>query len=930
MPNFPSYSGELPEKLHPLNPRHYLLLAYWVFFRPTALQRYFYQASPELYQLTGWQKFYRSWRYPAYRQLYLMLPAASLLLAALAGLGLFLCFLITVQGNTARVTAITCTPQVCVTAASDRALKVKLPSADATLKVWDWHQGKELRVLKGHKASITTVAMTSDNQRVISGGRDRHLKIWDLSQGKQLYNLKGHQSWINQVALTPDNQQAVSASADGTLRVWDLGTGKELHLLTGHTGAVLAVAIAPDGKQAVSAGADGTLRIWDLQRGKELHLLKGHNGWVTAVAITPDGKQVVSAGNDSTLRVWDLSQGKELHLLSGHTGSVTSVAISPDGKQIVSAATDNTLRIWDLEQGKELHVLKGHNGWVTAMAITPDGKQVVSASSDYTLRVWDLEQGQEIKVFKNYDTWVTALAITPDSQQVVSGAFDRYPKMWSLASGKEMPFQAAIASGLTLRLALQAIAILTAFNGLILTAIALAINAAVFGLASSIISSLGFGLIGGLIFSLGVVIGDRLSVEPFLAAAYGMENLSLICTVVFGVSFGLVAQTAFGLVSRKALGAIAATIFLLTISAATAIIVASEITRNAISLQGRVFPALDTAIAVGVSFNLLVILGAFRLPLYPGQLAIAFSRRLSAWHPINWDELLVFPLPRTNSLWRAIRQRGSEAEMLRLLAQIASNPFQRSQIHPALFQWLHQSVNPVRSLYFLLTCPDLDQYNIAPISPRDWQNFPTSRQVLLAAITNQKVNYYHDSLNQIAENILWQLGFWQRQQQPTALTHFATVLYQLLYLQPTNPQNLLLGENQAIYINLEEYPEGQEISRSFATFTAFLSYNNIAAFRGVQYAVLELPTPENAIRPKVIIAINRLTQIAATVAAPEFSSQFQQLAILVRAMSDLAVLDEYITQQVAPPEQTILQQIIRQWQQLIHQAAAQIVREQPS
>ena len=96
MPNFSSYSDKLPEKLHPLNPRHYLLLAYWVFFRPTALQRYFYQASHELYQLTGWRKFYRSWRYPAYRQLYLMLPAASLLLA---GLGIFLYFLSTVQIN---------------------------------------------------------------------------------------------------------------------------------------------------------------------------------------------------------------------------------------------------------------------------------------------------------------------------------------------------------------------------------------------------------------------------------------------------------------------------------------------------------------------------------------------------------------------------------------------------------------------------------------------------------------------------------------------------------------------------------------------------------------------------------------------------------------------------------------------------------------
>lgn len=33
-PAFPVYRGELPARLNPLNPRHYLLLAYWIFCRP--------------------------------------------------------------------------------------------------------------------------------------------------------------------------------------------------------------------------------------------------------------------------------------------------------------------------------------------------------------------------------------------------------------------------------------------------------------------------------------------------------------------------------------------------------------------------------------------------------------------------------------------------------------------------------------------------------------------------------------------------------------------------------------------------------------------------------------------------------------------------------------------------------------------------------
>ena len=50
MPTFPTYDGELPSCLNPWNPRHYLLVLYWVFFRPTALKCYLYRSNPEIYR----------------------------------------------------------------------------------------------------------------------------------------------------------------------------------------------------------------------------------------------------------------------------------------------------------------------------------------------------------------------------------------------------------------------------------------------------------------------------------------------------------------------------------------------------------------------------------------------------------------------------------------------------------------------------------------------------------------------------------------------------------------------------------------------------------------------------------------------------------------------------------------------------------------
>ena len=87
MPTFPEYHGELPDCLKLTSPRHYLLLAYWVFFRPTALKCYLYRANPEAYRSgeTGLRNVRRSFATPAWRNAWLMTPVIALLLSFAIG-----------------------------------------------------------------------------------------------------------------------------------------------------------------------------------------------------------------------------------------------------------------------------------------------------------------------------------------------------------------------------------------------------------------------------------------------------------------------------------------------------------------------------------------------------------------------------------------------------------------------------------------------------------------------------------------------------------------------------------------------------------------------------------------------------------------------------------------------------------------------------
>ena len=69
-----------------------------------------------------------------------------------------------------------------------------------------------LRTFIGHIDEVTAVAIASDNLHLLSGSADRTLRIWDVEQGKQIAVLHGHTGRISSLTLTQDGHRAISGS----------------------------------------------------------------------------------------------------------------------------------------------------------------------------------------------------------------------------------------------------------------------------------------------------------------------------------------------------------------------------------------------------------------------------------------------------------------------------------------------------------------------------------------------------------------------------------------------------------------------------------------------------------------------------------------------------------------------------------------------
>ncbi len=936
MPTFPSYSGEMPKVLNPLNPRHYLLLAYWIFFRPTAMNSYFYQAAPNLHPQVGFGKLWRTWGVQAYRRLYLMFGATLVLLTIWLGLIASFYNLATDQGHTASVnvvTPISSTQFISASTASD--------FSPSTIKIWDLPTGAVIHTLTVGNRGINAIAVSPDRSRIVSGGSNGKLILWDLKSGKQLKTLEGHRRWITDLVILEDGQRAISAAADKTLKIWQLDSGKALFTLEGHSNSVNDIALTEDQKQVISASEDRTLKVWDISSGKEVKTLSGHQTGVKKVVTLP-GNQALTGSVDGILKVWDLASGSELRTLTGHTDSIQDIALTPDGKWAISGSADRTLKVWDWQTGKLLHTLTGHQGWVNSVAVTPD-LRAISASSDHTLKVWNLPQGTELSTLKGHTEWVRTVELTPDGQRAISGSGDARPKVWDWQAGQEIPLKSAEKTIKLARIGFYVAMIFAIATGLFLIALILAIAVMAFGIAGSIFSILVLALGSTIVFTWMFVAADTVAVNPSFREVFGAIALRPEwINAVFAISLGLLFNVAFNLTGRKAIAPVSSIALVLIVGIAIGALQATILGNSQSITRIRLDSGIKTAITVGLRFNLLVLIGAVRAIFYPIELAWSgyssvqsVSQGVSQGgkaHPVEWDELQIFPLWGTQKyLYRRLQQDPISG--LRLIAEVASNPFQRVFAIQALHKFLHEERNnlqnhrPLHLIYAILTDPELKAFVSTPSSQQDWRILPSRQQLLLGELDQRWVDCSSDWSDRLISRIVWLklrvLTWFWRDRRSTPLTQFAGMLYELL----DESETFSLNDYEKIYARLIDYPGGTEIAVSFQAMATCLEVEELADMAEVVKASEPLRNiaPEDTIRPAVIQALIRLADLATISIDQPTKDAVQKLSAIAHAMIRLQELDtELIAQTNIPqPEKIILKKIIARWSPLLTQATSQ-------
>jgi WD40 repeat protein len=95
-----------------------------------------------------------------------------------------------------------------------------IADTSGTLRIWNVRSSREEFSVPAQRDRISALALTSDGRRVFTGAESGEIRVFQRPTGREVIVLKGHAAEVSSIALNLDESSLVSASTDGVVKTW--------------------------------------------------------------------------------------------------------------------------------------------------------------------------------------------------------------------------------------------------------------------------------------------------------------------------------------------------------------------------------------------------------------------------------------------------------------------------------------------------------------------------------------------------------------------------------------------------------------------------------------------------------------------------------------------------------------------------------------
>jgi U3 small nucleolar RNA-associated protein 13 len=346
--------------------------------------------------------------------------------------------------------------QVTAIALSPNEQELVTSGRDFLVKTWDVASGAHARMWKsGQGTSYVQRLCYDETGTLVAGGcSDFVVRVWDAGRGYATHNLKGHGSIVTSVCFgatprtDPNKLLLFSGTDEGEVRVWALATKTCKAVLKGHDSAVTALAIDVPTRTLLTAGRDRVVGVWDLKTMKQalsIPIFDTIEGIALVPPVASDGEtpetttakdlEFVTAGEKGALKRWKVGTGKCLATEDSRHGAAYENLLATQGATTLLGVTiDQALIFHDPATLSTKKQMVGHNDEVIDVAFASAETIAVCTNSDH-LRIFELES-RGCRLFHGHTNIILAVDCNAAAGLIATSSKDQLVRVWHLATGR--------------------------------------------------------------------------------------------------------------------------------------------------------------------------------------------------------------------------------------------------------------------------------------------------------------------------------------------------------------------------------------------------------------------------------------------------------------------------------------------------------------
>jgi WD40 repeat protein len=203
------------------------------------------------------------------------------------------------------------TPRVkaeCVSISPDNRYVVA-GSGDATIKVWDIEQGKQVDTIPGFGRLNIQFGHTG---KYLAIGNDQHVELWDWQKRERIAQFKPEFSLIRSLRFSANDRWLAASGSSAPVVVFDVEQKIVAHSIGAAADRRRTCAISPDGTRLLTVGQGSNVEIWNLPRGERALQILGHRFASYDAAFRLDGQMVALLTGEYQLRLFDAETGRHV------------------------------------------------------------------------------------------------------------------------------------------------------------------------------------------------------------------------------------------------------------------------------------------------------------------------------------------------------------------------------------------------------------------------------------------------------------------------------------------------------------------------------------------------------------------------------------------------------------------------------------------